>query len=139
LSKLRLAAAGSFQARGIGEEMVRSMEATKKARRARRPGARRLDIGFDPVRAVRMSDALTARIDSWANWQDDQPARSEALRRLIELGLTVDRLWEDLATKLAATPLKVPAPDLAHRGPPQGQDAAEEHREKDRETATHGS
>jgi hypothetical protein len=119
------------------------MQATKKARV--RPGARRLATTFDPVRAVRISDPLMARIDSWADWQDDRPVRSEALRRLIELGLTVDRLWEDLATNLAATPLKVPAPDLTHQGPPRGQDAAdwpsliEEHGEKDRETVSHGS
>jgi hypothetical protein len=121
------------------------MAATQKARGGRRPGAGRPAVGFDPVRTVRISDALMARIDSWADWQDDRPGRSEAIRRLIELGLTLDRLWEDLATKLSTIPLKVQAPDLAHQDPPHGQNAAdwpsviEEHLKKNRETPSHGS
>ena len=30
-----------------------------------------------------------AMVDAWAVSQDDQPGRSEAIRRLVELGLTV--------------------------------------------------
>nr|WP_249817628.1 hypothetical protein [Bradyrhizobium sp. 147] len=34
-----------------------------------------------------MSDEFIASIDAWAARQDDQPSRSEAIRRLVELGL----------------------------------------------------
>jgi hypothetical protein len=32
---------------------------------------------------------MRAEVDAWATAQDDQPGRSEAIRRLVELGLTV--------------------------------------------------
>jgi hypothetical protein len=36
-----------------------------------------------------MHDALTSSIDGWREGQDDEPSRPEAIRRLVELGLTV--------------------------------------------------
>jgi hypothetical protein len=39
------------------------------------------------VRAIRLSDVFLDRIDYWATQQQDQPGRSEAMRRLLELGL----------------------------------------------------
>jgi hypothetical protein len=36
-----------------------------------------------------MDDALTSSIDGWREGQDDEPSRPEAIRRLVELGLTV--------------------------------------------------
>jgi hypothetical protein len=50
-------------------------------------------------------------LDDWASAQDDQPGRSEAIRRLVELGLTVkakpvsNRLHADRASELAAEAL----------------------------------
>jgi hypothetical protein len=45
------------------------------------------------VAASRLSlsvwDSLTSAIDHWRNKQDDEPSRPEAIRRLVELGLTV--------------------------------------------------
>ena len=38
---------------------------------------------------LRTSDELRAAIDQWAARQPDKPSRSEAIRRLVELGLTV--------------------------------------------------
>src|SRR5258706_8542990 len=43
--------------------------------------------GRDPVSAVRLPAALTAAVDEWA--EDHEANRSEAIRRLVELGLTV--------------------------------------------------
>jgi Arc/MetJ-type ribon-helix-helix transcriptional regulator len=43
--------------------------------------------GRDPVSAVRLPAALTAAVDEWA--EDHAANRSEAIRRLVELGLTV--------------------------------------------------
>ena len=43
--------------------------------------------GNDPVRAIRLSDDFLAKVDTWAENLEDQPGRSEAIRRLVELGL----------------------------------------------------
>jgi hypothetical protein len=53
----------------------------------KRPGAGRPATGADPVTAIRLSAELRANVDAWAAEQDDEPARSEAIRRLVELGL----------------------------------------------------
>ena len=39
--------------------------------------------------AVRLPPALGADVDKWAGSQADEPTRSEAIRRLVELGLAV--------------------------------------------------
>ncbi|MGY4314914.1 hypothetical protein [Bradyrhizobium sp. JR3.5] len=39
--------------------------------------------------AIRLSEDLRAAVDGWAEQQDDAPSRSEAIRRLVEIGLTV--------------------------------------------------
>jgi Arc/MetJ-type ribon-helix-helix transcriptional regulator len=44
--------------------------------------------GQDPVSAVRLPVDLTKEIDSWAR-KNDTTSRSEAIRRLVELGLKV--------------------------------------------------
>jgi len=36
---------------------------------------------------VRLQPDLLAPIDAWAAAQDDEPGRSEAIRRLVEIGL----------------------------------------------------
>jgi Arc/MetJ-type ribon-helix-helix transcriptional regulator len=41
--------------------------------------------GRDPVSAVRLPVELTTAVDEWA--QDHEASRSEAIRRLVELGL----------------------------------------------------
>jgi Arc/MetJ-type ribon-helix-helix transcriptional regulator len=47
--------------------------------------------GNDPVRSFRMPDELADRIDHWSTQQEDQPSRAEAIRRLVDIGLTVER------------------------------------------------
>ena len=44
--------------------------------------------GQDPVTAIRLSEDMQA-VDAWAARQADKPTRSEAMRRLVQLGLTV--------------------------------------------------
>jgi alkanesulfonate monooxygenase SsuD/methylene tetrahydromethanopterin reductase-like flavin-dependent oxidoreductase (luciferase family) len=63
--------------------------ATPKSRGGRRPGAGRPATGKDPVRAIRLSDEFLEKVDGWAAQQTDRPGRSEAIRRLVELGLKV--------------------------------------------------
>jgi hypothetical protein len=52
---------------------------------------------------VRMTDDLQTRIREWADIQDQRPPLAEAIRRLVEIGLTVK-------TKV---PSKARAPDAA--------------------------
>lgn len=62
-------------------------KAILKSKGGKRPGAGRPPTGNDPVRAVRLSDDFVDQVDRWAEQQEDQPGRSEAIRRLVELGL----------------------------------------------------
>jgi len=50
-------------------------------------GRGRPATGRDPVTAIRLSKEMRAAVDAWASAQDDEPGRSEAIRRLVELGL----------------------------------------------------
>jgi hypothetical protein len=63
------------------------MRLSNKVILKRKPG--RPATGNDPVRAIRLSDEFLAKVDGWASKQDDEPGRSEAIRRLVELGLKV--------------------------------------------------
>ena len=45
--------------------------------------------GVYPVSAVRLPPEISTAVDGWATKQDDRPTRSEAIRRLVELGLTI--------------------------------------------------
>ena len=40
-----------------------------------------------PTRTIRLSDEFIASVDAWAAKQEDHPGRSEAIRRLVEVGL----------------------------------------------------
>jgi hypothetical protein len=62
-------------------------KAIPKARGGKRPGSGRKPTGVDPARTFRLSDEFMASIDAWAAGQEDGPSRSEALRRLVNLGL----------------------------------------------------
>ena len=53
----------------------------------KRPGAGRPATGKDPARTIRLSDEFIAEVDKWAAEQADQPTRSEAIRRLVEIAL----------------------------------------------------
>jgi len=58
-----------------------------KTRGGKRPGSGRKPTGVDPARTIRLSDEFIAAVDAWRRLQDDPPSRSEAIRRLVELGL----------------------------------------------------
>jgi hypothetical protein len=60
--------------------MAKSITVNKKPRgRPKRPD------GVDPVSAVRLPAEITAKVDAWAAKQE--VSRSEAIRRLVEVGL----------------------------------------------------
>ena len=43
--------------------------------------------GKTPTMTLRLPDELSSRIDGWAEQQTDAPVKSEAIRRLVEIGL----------------------------------------------------
>jgi hypothetical protein len=43
--------------------------------------------GKAPTRTLRLTDEFIAKVDAWATAQTDEPGRSEAIRRLVEIGL----------------------------------------------------
>jgi hypothetical protein len=59
-----------------------SIPVTQKKRGRGRPAT-----GQDPTLTVRLPMDLRSSIETWAEQQKDKPSRSEAIRRLIELGL----------------------------------------------------
>jgi hypothetical protein len=61
--------------------------AIRKKVGGKRPGAGRPATGHAPSRTFRLSDEFMATLDTWSARQDDKPSRSEAIRRLVELGL----------------------------------------------------
>jgi len=62
--------------------MAKSISVNKKSRgRPKKTG------GVDPVTAVRLPQKLSDAVEAWAAKQEDEPGRSEAIRRLVELGL----------------------------------------------------
>jgi len=63
--------------------MTKSTRDNTKIVRRRRPPETGTLIG------VRLQADPLASVDAWAKSQDDRPSRPEAIRRLIELGLTV--------------------------------------------------
>jgi hypothetical protein len=60
--------------------MKKSIPVNKKSR-----GRPKKHGGVDPVSAVRLPAALTKQVDAWG--KDHDASRSEAIRRLVELGL----------------------------------------------------
>jgi hypothetical protein len=66
--------------------MKKSISVNKKA-----VGRPKKKGGVHPVSAVRLSPELSASVDAWAASQEDEPGRSEAIRRLVDLGLRVKK------------------------------------------------
>jgi hypothetical protein len=62
--------------------MTKSRAVLPKPNKGGRPAT-----GRDPVTAIRLSEEFRAAVDKWAARQDDTPGRSEAIRRLVEIGL----------------------------------------------------
>jgi hypothetical protein len=60
-------------------------KAIRKSRGGKRPGSGRKPTGTDPARTIRLSDEFIATVDAWAEAHDT--GRSEAIRRLVEIGL----------------------------------------------------
>jgi len=61
--------------------MIKTRASARKKKRGR-PAT-----GHDPVTAIRLSTTMRKEVDAWAAGQTDRPGRSEAIRRLVALGL----------------------------------------------------
>jgi hypothetical protein len=86
------------------------MKSSKKNVVRKRPG--RPATGQDPVTAIRLSSEMRAAVDDWAAKQADQPGRSEAIRRLVELGLkaaTPNKATRSMPNKVRAAELAAKA------------------------------
>jgi predicted DNA-binding protein len=57
----------------------------------KRPGAGRPATGTDPSRTFRLSDEFMADLEAWA--EANGVTRSEAIRRLVEIGLKAKGKW----------------------------------------------
>jgi hypothetical protein len=66
----------------LGKESSKKVIPKKRGRPA---------TGKEPMLAFRASPAFTAEVEAWAKRQPDNPSRSEALRRLVEMALKVKR------------------------------------------------
>src|SRR3954470_14530316 len=58
--------------------------------------------GRDPVTAIRLPEDLRVGVEAWAAKLRDTPSRSEAIRRLIEIGLATVRKDKRSDKKAAA-------------------------------------
>jgi hypothetical protein len=66
------------------QNMPKSRTVLPKPNKGGRPAT-----GRDPVTAIRLSKEFRTAVDTWVAKQADKPGRSEAIRRLVELGLRV--------------------------------------------------
>jgi len=67
--------------------------------------------GQDPVSAIRLPHNLTAAIDTWAA-HNGATSRSEAIRRLVEIGLTASQPLRQRSSKAALKALDLAAQQI---------------------------
>jgi hypothetical protein len=91
-------------------------KAIPKTRGGRRPGSGRKPTGVDPARTIRLSDEFLATVDTWAARQNDSPTRSEAIRRLVELGLTGAKKFAAPSQETVAKAKKLAAEQIDRMG-----------------------
>jgi hypothetical protein len=69
--------------------------------------------GRDPVTAIRLSAEMRETVDRWADRQSEKPTRSEAIRRLVEIGLLTSTNSADLRYQAKASDSATKAKKLA--------------------------
>jgi hypothetical protein len=98
-----------------------------KAKRAKK--AVRRPTGRAQTTAVRTSPQLRATIDGWALRQPDKPSRSEAIRRLVEVGLG-SQLKESRSTRAAAKASDMAGQQIDRLIDPSASDAERQQRKR---------
>jgi len=86
--------------------------------------------GRDPVTAIRLSPALRNSIDQWAKRQADKPPRSEAIRRLVELGLAGARPPPRPSPKVASKASELAAQQIDQLADPSATDEERQTRKR---------
>jgi hypothetical protein len=92
----------------------------KKARTVKQKVMGRPRTGITPIMGFRADTATRAAIIRWAKNQPDVPSLSEAIRRLVEIGLTVKRTrghsdqQKQRAKEIAGTAIDAMSDDDAH-------------------------
>lgn len=71
--------------------------------------------GAHPLTAVRLPDQLRKAIDRWAKTQGGNLSRSEAIRRLVEVGLTHAKPLSRLSQKAVARAANMAAGEIDRR------------------------
>ena len=81
----------AFQASKAYDVIMADASGKRITKTQGKPGRRAM--GARPAKAVamRFSDEFLAEIDEWRRYEADLPVRSEAIRRLIEIGLKTRR------------------------------------------------
>ena len=92
----------------------RSVTVRKKARAAP-------PTGKGTLSGLRLAPATLARVDRWAATQQDDPSRSEAIRRLVELGLGIAQR-AGARTKKAAKAAEMASEEIDRLGDPLATD-----------------
>ena len=87
---------------------------TKSRGRPKRPD------GVDPVSAVRLPALITDQVDRWA--EKREVSRSEAIRKLVELGLKVSRSRAPIGKKASAKASEMAGETIDRLGDPSATD-----------------
>ena len=95
--------------------MARRSVTLRKKKRAAPPSGKGTLIG------LRLPPATLARVDRWAASQQDDPSRSEAIRRLVELALGIGRR-AGARTKKAAQAAEMASEEIDRLGDPSASD-----------------
>jgi hypothetical protein len=105
--------------------MPKSVSVLQKKRGRGRPAT-----GQVPVTAIRLSDELRTKVDAWALRQEDQPPRSEAIRRLIEQALAPTTSLRQRSPESRRKAAELAAEEIDRLGQPS--DSSEEHARRKR-------
>jgi len=96
-----------------------NMTVSMKKRNTKKRG--RPATGQDPVSAIRLPIDLTAAIDKWGE-KNDAPSRSEAIRRLVELGLAGAKTTPRRSSRAAAKAADMAAEQIDKLADPSATD-----------------
>jgi hypothetical protein len=106
-------------------------KAIPKMRGGKRPGSGRKPTGRDPARTIRLSDEFIATVDTWAAQQDDSPNRSEAIRRLVEIGLSTGKPQAQTPARTSAKAKRLAGQALDDLADPRASTAEQVDRKQD--------
>jgi hypothetical protein len=87
--------------------------------------------GNDPVRAFRLSNEFIATLDAWIAEQNDRPSRAEAIRRLVEIGLSTGKPQAQTPARTSAEAKRLAGQALDDLADPRASTAEQVDRKQD--------